>query len=396
MSTSPVPVPISAPEFSSAPLFRPSKKRKIYRQRATTDDEPAPPSSLSPPPPALTATAPIPTAQSLDELISTARASSPQNDDTSTQNEAVSMAEILRLRKKNKSRGGVEFKASGHVARDEEGELIVRPEEEKGLDALGTSGVPRKFAPQTGTVGDVNRHMMAYIDSELAKRRAPEGSQASSLQAGQESGVAAATKSTTSTANTSIITGSGNGMTLPSHARNKDPTQRQPATIGKLQEIDLGDEARNRNIERTNNARRRMDGEVVEEVVQGGKKKKVRLNRDGSVWVPRKRRGSDDIKRDQLVEAVLRENRLEIYEEPPPEPERINDDQAADDRIAEEFRRDFLDQVSARQRKKAAPAQPAARGPGGKKEEEIMKGPKLGGSRSARAAMREAMLKEKK
>ncbi|KAG4438532.1 hypothetical protein IFR05_006006 [Cadophora sp. M221] len=391
MSTSPAPVTISAPESSSAPLFRPSKKRKIYRQRATADDEPAPPSSLSSPPSALPAAAPMPTAQSLDELISTARASSPQNDDISTQNEAVSMAEILRLRKKNKSRGGVEFKASGHVVRDEEGELIVRPEEERGLDVLGASGVPRKFAPQTGTVGDVNRHMMAYIDSELAKRRAPEGSQASSSQAGRELGVAA-----TAPTATAAIVGSGNGMALPSHARNKDPMQRQPATIGKLHEIDLGDEARNRNIERTNNARRRMDGEVVEEVVQGGKKKKVRLNRDGSVWVPRKRRGSDDIKRDQLVEAVLRENRLEIYEEPPPELERINDDQAADDRIAEEFRRDFLDQVSARQRKKAAPAQPAARGPGGKKEEEIMKGPKLGGSRSARAAMREAMLKEKK
>tara|TARA_R110002060_G_scaffold71304_2_gene79908 strand:- start:71 stop:373 length:303 start_codon:yes stop_codon:yes gene_type:complete len=79
-----------------------------------------------------------------------------------------------------------------------------------------------------------------------------------------------------------------------------------------LQEIDLGDEARNRNIERTNNARRRMDGEIVEEVVQGAKKKKVRLNRDGSVWVPRKRRGSEDIKRDQLVEAVLRENRCKL------------------------------------------------------------------------------------
>ncbi|KAH7364357.1 hepatocellular carcinoma-associated antigen 59-domain-containing protein [Rhexocercosporidium sp. MPI-PUGE-AT-0058] len=386
MSTSPVPAPLPAPELSNAPLFRPSKKRKIYRQRAATDDEPAPLSSLSPPTQAVP-TSPLPTAQSLDELISTASASSPQNDDTSTPSEAVSMAEILRLRKKNKSRGGVEFKASGHVARDEEGELILRPEDEEGVDAPEVSGVPRKFAPQTGTVGDVNRHMMAYIDSELAKRNAPEGSQASSLQAGQDLGVSTAT---------SAIPGSGIGMVLPSHARNKDPSQRQPATIGKLQEIDLGDEARNRNIERTINARRRMDGEVVEEVAQGGKKKKVRLNRDGSVWVPRKRRGSDDIKRDQLVEAVLRENRLEIYEEPPPEPERINDDQAADDRIAEEFRRDFLDQVSARQRKKAAPAQPVARGPGGKKEEEIMKGPKLGGSRSARAAMREAMLKEKK
>jgi hypothetical protein len=33
---------------------------------------------------------------------------------------------------------------------------------------------------------------------------------------------------------------------------------------------------------------------------------------------------------------------------------------------------------------------------GGKKEEEVMKGPKLGGSRSARAAMRETMLKSAK
>jgi hypothetical protein len=52
--------------------------------------------------------------------------------------------------------------------------------------------------------------------------------------------------------------------------------------------------------------------------------------------------------------------------------------------------------VSQRQRKKAAPAQPAPRGPGGKREEEQLKGPKLGGSRSARAAMRETMLKNAK
>ncbi len=54
-----------------------------------------------------------------------------------------------------------------------------------------------------------------------------------------------------------------------------------------------------------------------------------------------------------------------------------------------------MDAISQRQRKKAVPA-PMARGQGGKKEEEIMKGPKLGGSRSARAAMREAQLKEMK
>lgn len=87
---------------------------------------------------------------------------------------------------------------------------------------------------------------------------------------------------------------------------------------------------------------------------------------------------------------------VEIYEEPQEEPRSLNGDQAADDRIAEEFRRDFMDAVSQRQRKKTVPAAPPARGPGGKKEEEVLKGPKLGGSRSARAAMRETMLKQAK
>jgi hypothetical protein len=86
---------------------------------------------------------------------------------------------------------------------------------------------------------------------------------------------------------------------------------------------------------------------------------------------------------------------VEIYEGPLPEQQVVNDDQAADDRIAEEFRREFMDAVSQRQRKKAAPSQPPSRGPGGKKEEEL-KGPKLGGSRSARAAMRETLLKNAK
>ena len=53
-----------------------------------------------------------------------------------------------------------------------------------------------------------------------------------------------------------------------------------------------------------------------------------------------------------------------------------------------------MDAVSQRQRKKAVPAQPPARGPGGKKVEEELKGPKLGGSRSARAAHMEMLKKQ--
>jgi len=87
---------------------------------------------------------------------------------------------------------------------------------------------------------------------------------------------------------------------------------------------------------------------------------------------------------------------VEIYDEPIVEEAVVNDDQAADDRIAEAFRKEFMDAVSARQRKKGVQVQPPSRNVGGKKEEDVMKGPKLGGSRSARAAMRETMLKSAK
>lgn len=242
---------------------------------------------------------------------------------------------------------------------------------------------------------------MAYIDSELAKRRV-EGAQAQAQSSQRSPGPL----------------GSGlNGLDRnggQGDAKKDSEVQRQPAALGKLLEIDLGDEARSKNVKRTEQARRRLDGEEVEDdVVKEGKLGKVRLGRDGKPWRGRKRRASEDVKRDKLVEDVLRENRCEssffkfleirvlifavdIYEEPVVESQVINDDQAADDRIAEAFRKEFMDAVSARQRKKAAPAPPPSRTVGGKKGEEVMKGPKLGGSRSARAAMRETMLKSAK
>lgn len=228
---------------------------------------------------------------------------------------------------------------------------------------------------------------MAYIDSQLAKRRSESQAQSSH---------------TTTTSSTTHPIRQAEGA-----AKKDTELQRQPATLGKLVEIDLGDEARDRNVAQTERARRKLVGEEIEE--EGEKKPvKVRLGPDGKPWRGRKRRGSEDVKRDRLVEDVLRENRcmlpflilpfrlsisdtnvaiVEIYEEIPLESSTINDDQAADDRIAEAFRREFMDAVSQRQRKKVVPAQPPARGPGNKKtEEELMKGPKLGGSRSARAA----------
>jgi hypothetical protein len=67
-----------------------------------------------------------------------------------------------------------------------------------------------------------------------------------------------------------------------------------------------------RNIAMTERARRRLAGEKVEEEEEdtdSAKPRKVRLGRDGKPWRPRKRRASEDIKRDQLVEQLLHENR---------------------------------------------------------------------------------------
>ena len=135
---------------------------------------------------------------------------------------------------------------------------------------------------------------MAYIDSELAKRRT-EGAQ--------------------TLAQTSGFARPGLGKEGESHGgvRKEVEVQRQPAALGKLLEIDLGDEARSKNVMRTEQARRRLDGEEVEDEDKPQKPGKVRLGRDGKPWRGRKRRGSDDVKRDKLVEEVLRENRRKYF-----------------------------------------------------------------------------------
>ena len=196
---------------------------------------------------------------------------------------------------------------------------------------------------------------MAYIDSELAKRQHQNQS-------------------------TSTLSHSGQGLS-PNGALVDAGIQRAPAALGKLHEIDLGPDATLRNIARTEAAQRKLGGAEPEIDEKTGK---VRLRKDGKPYEWRKRRNSDDVKRDKLVEEVMRESRLEIYDEPD-EDEGANGDQAADDRIAEQFRREFMDAISSRKQKAVQEKKPVK----GKVVDDRPKGPKLGGSRSARAAMRE-------
>lgn len=89
---------------------------------------------------------------------------------------------------------------------------------------------------------------------------------------------------------------------------------------------------------------------------------------------------------------------VDVYETPTPPPTNTagvdDEDGAADDRLAEEFRREFMDAMAQRQQKKKPVVPPGK--PGAKKDEEVLKGPKLGGSRNARAAMREVLLKKER
>jgi len=135
---------------------------------------------------------------------------------------------------------------------------------------------------------------MAYIDSELAKRR---------LNA----------MSSTGTGEDVVKKAQGPEFSSSETVKTSKSLEKQPATLGKLLEIDLGNEARDRNVVRTEQARRRLDGEDVEdESAPEGKSKKPRLGRDGKPWRERKRRTSEDIRRDKLVEEVLHENRREF------------------------------------------------------------------------------------
>jgi hypothetical protein len=82
---------------------------------------------------------------------------------------------------------------------------------------------------------------------------------------------------------------------------NPEHGNRIAAGMGKLQEVDLGPEA----AARTQQAWKQLQGGLPEKESTA----KVRLGRDGKPRRAPKRRNSDDVRRDQMVEAVLRESK---------------------------------------------------------------------------------------
>ncbi|OAT09661.1 hypothetical protein BDBG_05399 [Blastomyces gilchristii SLH14081] len=335
------------------PLFRPVKRRKFLRKRPETSPDESQPPQPSPDPEAATCRSPA----GQDGEASEAHMNEPEEIGTG-------ITDIFRLRKALKTRrGGVEFTASPKPAIDQHGESQLEVDSTaQDPEDMVIRGISDRFVAHTGQRVDVDKHMMAYIESEMTKRHQQHKNNNATDNNDQQ-----VSEATVQSLNSDLV--------LP---------QRQPASLGKLHEIDLGPDAKLRNIERTEAATRRLAGDQVpdENEDKDATSKKARPGaKDGKNWRGRKRRNSEDIRRDKLVEEVLRESKLDVYDEPEVVSQQ-NDDQAADDRIAEQFRRDFLDAIHSRRRGARTRTSKTTK-------TDVPRGPKLGGSRSARAAMRE-------
>ncbi|KAL4974528.1 hepatocellular carcinoma-associated antigen 59-domain-containing protein [Aspergillus desertorum] len=309
-------------------IFRPVKRRKFQRrQREDADNQQE-------------------TQASHEQLLAS---QTPLNDP-----EAAQTADALRLRRIHRLRkGGIEFSTTPRPTAGQTDRASFPAATEEDTESERLRAMCDRFTAHTGQTVDVDKHMMTYIESELAKRYRRNIPGITRGTPGQDT-------TALSEANHSLSTAS-----LP---------EREPASLGKLHEIDLGQETKLHNIARTEEATKRLNGDGDE----------LHIKRPSSELPSRfrKRRTSEDIERDRLVEEVLRESKLDVYDEPE-EDETAADDQAADDRVAEQFRREFLDAVQSRRR---ITRMKPTKQPG---KTEPPKGPKLGGSRSARAAMRE-------
>ena len=137
--------------------FRPAKRRKFYRQRDSDNNLEAN-GITSPPLSGISAETP----STLEELVEQARNSSGMMHKNDTEPQ-LSVAEILRRRRAARNRrGGIEFSNVGHGTKSVPGS--AQPTDalalvDKDDTAADVKTVVNRFAPQTGQVADVDKHM---------------------------------------------------------------------------------------------------------------------------------------------------------------------------------------------------------------------------------------------
>ena len=225
-----------------------------------------------------------------------------------------------------------------------------------------------------------NNIRMAFIDSEMAKRRTIISD---SPNIGNRDQNLASDSDYTSDDEQARTLQPGLDTTLPNTTTILGA--RNPATQGQLHEVDLGPIATDKPKQPREHRRRRL-----------------RLTKDGRIIRPRprRRRPSTDIARDTLVEQVLHENSTvaDNSHDQTPDDKTPSAAQDNDEFLATKFKADFFEaqtlrqaQRQAQQASKQAQQREQQKANGGEVKGALAagggRGPKLGGSRAARAAM---------
>lgn len=163
------------------------------------------------------------------------------------------------------------------------------------------------------------------------------------------------------------------------------------AGMGKIEEVDIAPMEK-----RKDEKWRRLENGEFEQVATG----KVRMGRDGKPRRPPKRRPSEDLRRDQMVEAVLSESRrmfifdtfglhaddrvVDYFDAPVPAFSKARSTQNNDEALLAQFQAEYYESIEEARQQQRKPAAAS----GAKGAAEAPKGPKLGGSKSIRAKMR--------
>ncbi|KAJ9651839.1 hypothetical protein H2198_008904 [Neophaeococcomyces mojaviensis] len=212
-------------------------------------------------------------------------------------------------------------------------------------------------------VTGINVSRMAFVDQEMARKRQDSFTQVQQTTSPHED-------SDSMTSATSEDEGSSN---------LRDSKPHHETSYHQLAEVDLDSSTPGLQHDNRPKSQRRP--------------RKPRLGRDGKPFRPRprKRRASEDIARDGLVEQVLREHGLSTYDPAKRADEggaeAQGNDEAADERMVAEFQQQFLDAAAEKQQQRQAKSGPGGQAKGPAAGAASVGGPRLGGSRSARAKM---------
>ncbi|KAH0372410.1 hypothetical protein KCU65_g1094, partial [Aureobasidium melanogenum] len=301
-------------DTDQGPVFRPSKRRKVFRKRRDDDE-------------------------TSEGDVATQTGSTTTVEKKQQETEAETPLNYVRPLGSRK--GGVAF-SSTRTANDS-GTSSVVDTNAPPTPLNAVEHAQARFVAPTGHIASADdKHMMAYVDSKLAR-----------LTPSHE----ASTQSSTPAE-----------PTLTSSTTTQQNENQSSASQGHLHQVDV-----------TN---------AVPTTTTSSTPSRPQKPPRKPHW--RNRRNSADLARDAMVDQILRASQLNIYEtsasttQPKPSSDSTQD---ADERMAEEFKRNFYAAAEERAvRRTFAPPPPTY----GANKLESLKGPKLGGSRSQRAAMHAA------